>query len=589
MFKRSTNSQVDLFKSIGGMLSERKRELLDDPNGWHNIFFKEVVSRIDEGLFEVLYNQGGRPNCSIRVLMGMIILKEGKGWTDEQLFDECRFNTRVMLAMGYSNINEDIPTESTYYKFRQSMVEYNEDHGEDLMKAAFKQITIGQIEQYKVSGKKIRLDSKLINSNIARCTRVQMIIEAVRVCSKDLMVELLTDQLDKESCELLEKLKSQSASNIVYPLNKKEKEELLVGMGKIIKVLLSHGQAAGLTGYQDLKRLYEEQYEEQSEESNEQKPPSASDDKTKISAVCDESEQQTKQENTPRPKAARDISSGSVQSIHDPDAAYRTKGKAENKQTISGYHANISETCTEENEIDLIVDAQVVPANITEDEFLIESIDHIQDVLNPDKDESGQEKNKIEQAITDGGYDSKANRKAMSETTTPEWKLANTKGGKQAYTMKRDENNNLQVWRKKTGEQCAVKFNEKTNKYVIKHDTRGRYMTKDEVENYFLFQQMQETLDEHTHNLRANVESTIHQCFHRLKKRNKILYRGLFKCQIYVLSRVLWTNFRRINDKLVENALGFPNIIIATLRNAYATILHLRKFQGFGRSWQMYA
>ena len=123
MFKRSTNSQVDLFKSIGGMLSERKRELLDDPNGWHNIFFKEVVSRIDEGLFEVLYNQGGRPNCSIRVLMGMIILKEGKGWTDEQLFDECRFNTRVMLALGYSNINEDIPTESTYYKFRQSMVE----------------------------------------------------------------------------------------------------------------------------------------------------------------------------------------------------------------------------------------------------------------------------------------------------------------------------------------------------------------------------------------------------------------------------------------------------------------------------------
>ena len=397
------------------------------------------------------------------------------------------------------------------------------------MKAAFKQITIGQIEQYKVSGKKIRLHSKLINSNIARCTRVQMIIEAVRVCSKDLMVELLADQLDKESCELLEKLKSQSASNIVYPLNKKEKEELLVGMGKIIKVLLSHGQGAGLTGYQDLKRLYEEQYEEQSKESNEQKPPSASDDKTKMRVVCDESE------------------------------------------------------------IDLIVDAQVVPANITEDEFLIESIDHIQDVLNPDKDQSSQEKNKIEQAITDGGYDSKANRKAMSETTTPEWKLANTKGGKQAYTMKRDENNNLQVWRKKTGQQCTVKFNEKTNKYVIKHDTRRRDMTKDEVENYFLFQQMQETLDEHTHNLRANVESTIHQCFHRLKKRNKILYRGLFKCQIYVLSRVLWTNFRRINDKLIENALGFPNIIITTLRNAYATILYLRKSQGFGRSWQMYA
>ena len=57
---------------------------MDDPNGWHNIFFKDVVARIDEGLFEVLYNEG---------------------------------------------------------------------HGEDLMKAAFKQITVEQIEQYKVSGK----------------------------------------------------------------------------------------------------------------------------------------------------------------------------------------------------------------------------------------------------------------------------------------------------------------------------------------------------------------------------------------------------------------------------------------------------
>ena len=71
------------------------------------------------------------------------------------------------------------------------------------------------------------------------------------------------------------------------------------------------------------------------------------------------------------------------------------KGKGENKQTVSGYHANITETCTEGNEIDLIVDAQVVPANVTEDEFLIESINHSSEVLGCGNDESGQEKNKI--------------------------------------------------------------------------------------------------------------------------------------------------------------------------------------------------
>jgi len=79
--------------------------MLDDPSGWHNLFYTDVVRRIDEGIFSVLFDDKmGRPNASVRELIGMIILQEGNGWSDEQLFEQCRFNVLVMRALGKGNI-----------------------------------------------------------------------------------------------------------------------------------------------------------------------------------------------------------------------------------------------------------------------------------------------------------------------------------------------------------------------------------------------------------------------------------------------------------------------------------------------------
>ena len=70
MFKRSENKQIDLFKNIGVHLSLRKNKILSDLNGWHNVFWDQVTSRIDESSYSVLYDKNrGRPNASIRVLI----------------------------------------------------------------------------------------------------------------------------------------------------------------------------------------------------------------------------------------------------------------------------------------------------------------------------------------------------------------------------------------------------------------------------------------------------------------------------------------------------------------------------------------
>ena len=70
------------------------------------------------------------------------------------------------------------------------------------------------------------------------------------------------------------------------------------------------------------------------------------------------------------PKPPEDISSSSVQSIHDPEAAYRKKGKGTSTQTVNGYHANITETCDEDDPLNMITSVEVVPANVCENEFL---------------------------------------------------------------------------------------------------------------------------------------------------------------------------------------------------------------------------
>ncbi|MFT5763886.1 MAG: hypothetical protein ACI8X3_001312, partial [Saprospiraceae bacterium] len=74
---------------------------------------------------------------------------------------------------------------------------------------SFDKISREQIKSYKVSGKKIRLNSKLINSNIALCTRIDLILETIWVFIKSLDLSAVETDLTKEDYELLVKLQDQ--------------------------------------------------------------------------------------------------------------------------------------------------------------------------------------------------------------------------------------------------------------------------------------------------------------------------------------------------------------------------------------------
>jgi len=562
MFRKSKNKQRDLFKGITNSVSNRKQKMLDDPVSWHNVFYKELICRIDESIFSVLYSADqGRPNASIRVLVGMMILKEGQGWSDEQLFEECRFNLKVMQALGLMHMDDDIPVEATYYEFKRLLGEHYEMEGQDLLKALFKHITIQQVAVQGVKGRKIRLDSKLINSNIAKSNRLHLIVEGLRRFVKDLDSCELAKEMKEEWCAFIEKLQHKSTVNVTYSLTSAEKKDLLEALGYMIKSLLSIYKNNQPPYYTALKQIYAEQYEEVAHQEDDQEKGQGQADRGLVKL-----------------RTSTQIRSSSIQSVHDTQATYRSKGVGAQKQTVVGYHANITESCSEDDEVHLILDAEVKQANVSEAEFLVPSVEQCEHLLSQTRSHNG-EGGCIEEAITDGGYDSVANRTEMVKADKPKWSLSKFKGTKPVYCMQYDQDGTLQVWDQKSGEPCAVRFSQKVNKYVITSSGRQkRYFTPEQIDNYIRAQQIEAQVTKESRNLRANVESTIHQVFHRLKNNNKIVYRGLYKCQCYVLSRVFWVNITRITKKMTEKAIYIFILIFSkltvSLRRSYCIIFN---------------
>ena len=117
MFKKSNKEpQLDAFASVPSMLDSLASKQYNDHGHWHNQFREQVVMRINESIYNVLFsNITGAPNSPIRTLVGMMILKESFGWSDSQLFEHCRFNLLTRSALGLFNINDPLPVESTYY------------------------------------------------------------------------------------------------------------------------------------------------------------------------------------------------------------------------------------------------------------------------------------------------------------------------------------------------------------------------------------------------------------------------------------------------------------------------------------------
>jgi hypothetical protein len=153
-----------------------------DPKAWHNQFYELVTCNINEDAFKPLFKEGnmGRGNASISQLVAIMIMKEGNRRSDEQMFEAVDFDLLVRKALGLINISDQAPSLDTYYLLRRRISEYEDETGINLIEHCFKDVTRAQAVKFNIKGNSVRMDSKLIGSNIARYSRYRIVLTTLQ-------------------------------------------------------------------------------------------------------------------------------------------------------------------------------------------------------------------------------------------------------------------------------------------------------------------------------------------------------------------------------------------------------------------------
>ena len=481
---------------IANQFSARRKRFFSKPDAWHNVFYDNVTSKIPEELFSVLYDEKiWRPNIPISLFMWMLILKEGHWWSDEQLFEHVQFNVLVMKALWLVDLRDEVPAMSTYYLFKQRLYNYQEETGTDLIWECFLQLTGIQAKIFWVTGEHLRMDSKLIWSNIAVCSRLQLVMDCIKKFYKGLRKEK-KQQITEEDNVIIKQILKESSWNAVFRLTNQEKKEYLEELWNLLMRLQETYDEDDSEWYNDLVRIFKDQF-------------SIWED---IIA-----------------KEGKDISPNSLQSVHDVDATYRKKWK----QKVHWYSVNVTETCNKEG-VNLITDIILDKSTRADCNFLKDALESSEKVVG-----------NIGNSYQDGAYNSKENNEFWKDKNInlyytgiqgKRWRFSPKIDKDDIFiTDTKDGNTYLALILKSGNCKIQIKEGDEIKSYYFKKDAIDTALKRDEVDS----------LPKEIKNIRPNVEATIFQISFRLRN-NKTRYRGSYKNSIQLTCRAMWINLRRI-------------------------------------------
>jgi len=328
--------QLSLFDKLA-FLSKRKQQMLE--RSWAQPFSDHIFTLINEHIFAPLYSEktNSRPNAPINVVVGALILKEFTNLTDEEITESCEFDFRFQYALHTTSFENQPVSERSLSRFRSRLAAYELTTGEDLLHQCFIEMAEGLRQYMEISPVIKRMDSMMIESNIRKMGRLELLY----TCLSNLVKELHRDG----KVELLEGLEHYADPNdrnrVVYydtetPRSQRLQKVIDDAAALLPKCSDEYGESED---YQLLQRAIREQ---------------------------------TKKDENGRdiPKGKGDgMDSSSLQNPADPDATYRKKAGKEHR----GYASNITETVDENGSI--VTDYQY-DVNIRSDvDFLRESID----------------------------------------------------------------------------------------------------------------------------------------------------------------------------------------------------------------------
>jgi len=343
MFRENKGCQQKFFSAIAMMSQKVKEKLL---KSWAGLFYQHVFSQIDEKPFALLYcENNGRPNVPVNILLSFEIIKNLKDYTDADLLEQLNFNLQIIHAMGGEDAGDISFAPSTLYEFRNRVYRYtiqNPDK-ESLIFGQFTKLTDSFIKVAGISTKEQRMDSTQIMTNIKLGGRLSLaydvLEQAIKACPEDMLTDSYKNVLDpKYRTNALYHTKGNEA--------RMQRLQEMINLGaELLDLVESRPDICEKRGIEILRRFISEQ---------------AYFESGKKAWII---------------KDNKDIAANSLQSAYDEDVTYRKKaGKGH-----VGLVANLSETCAEENPVQLITDYAVEKNIIGDTEMLEERIEEIKE------------------------------------------------------------------------------------------------------------------------------------------------------------------------------------------------------------------
>ena len=339
-FRKNETQQMNMSDPIYG-LTERELRVLR--KSWAESFANHIFPNLAEEPFSVLYstNEASKPNTPVNIILGLLMLKEQFGLTDEELMHQMMFNAQFQYALHTSSFHEQPINDNTLRRFRNLICAYEDETGIDLIKKAFDSLRDEVSSIMDIDPSLKRIDSLMISSACRRLSRLDIMGETLRLAARELNKSGNATQLSEKYAE------DGGSRESGYRL---KREEVPAKMEEMLRDAIAMFEA------------YPEEFLK-------------SDSFTALRRMIDDQSKMT--EDGRVLKEGSEISPESMQTPHEQDATFRKKAGKHN----IGFVANIVEACGDG--INLIVDYDVQKNTYSDAKFA-------EDIINGMPDSGGE-------------------------------------------------------------------------------------------------------------------------------------------------------------------------------------------------------
>jgi Transposase DDE domain/Transposase domain (DUF772) len=176
-FKENSSQQLSFTDSFF-RLTAREQKALE--KSWAKVFAEELFPAIDEKRFALLYSdKASRPNTPVNVIVGALIIKELFDYSDDEMVENLMLDLHLQYALHTTSYEEQPLSDKTLSRFRKRCYDYETLHNQDLYHDCVKDLSGVIAKIMGINGRVRRMDSMMIESNIRKLSRMELIYTCI--------------------------------------------------------------------------------------------------------------------------------------------------------------------------------------------------------------------------------------------------------------------------------------------------------------------------------------------------------------------------------------------------------------------------